>query len=294
MFLGNHDVGINVLTVLSELGVLCGVVAHHISNEEGIVYDSVYKYAVSIEAPVIRATPKEDLFTDFLAELKPDLIFITDYKYLLPEKIFSYPKYGSVNLHPSLLPKYRGRASVNWAILHGESEVGLTAHCVDSGMDTGGIISQIKINIAELQDIGDVLELYYPLYRKITKDVMGKCFAGNIRCMPQDHSLATSYPRRTSKDGVIDWNSNIRDIINLVRAVAKPYPGAFSFVNNRKVIIWKARINDMKNLYGESQNGEIISSAPILIKCSRGILEVLEYSSTPELVLSTGMVLGQQ
>ncbi len=131
-FLGNHTVGVIVLKLLFKEKDIVGVVAHPADPEDGIRYRSVYKFAVKHCLPVIRAKGKDKNHEQFIREKKPDLLWITDYRYLIPKNIISLAPLGTINLHPSLLPKYRGRAPVNWAIINGETILGLTAHFVDS------------------------------------------------------------------------------------------------------------------------------------------------------------------
>ena len=126
--------------------------------------------------------------------LKPDLIWITDYKFLIPKKIIKIPSLGVVNLHPSLLPNFRGRAPLNWAIIEGEKLTGITAHFVDEGIDTGPIISQIKIEINKNDYIGDVLNKLYPKYKKITSRVLRLIMSKEVKLKAQDQSNHKIYP----------------------------------------------------------------------------------------------------
>jgi methionyl-tRNA formyltransferase len=137
-------------------------------------------------------------------------------------------KSGAINLHTSLLPKYRGRAPINWAILNGESELGLTAHWVDAGMDTGDIIMQRKFLLGQDQDVGDALQLLYPIYEYVTEYIIDGFKHETLSRLKQNEAEASVFPRRKPQDGLIDWNRPARDVWNLVRAVAHPYPSAFA------------------------------------------------------------------
>lgn len=241
VFLGNHTVGVRSMNVIRRLAELKAVVAHPEDPEDGVVYESVYNTASSVGIPTIRSAGKNKELPAFIAEQEPDLIWITDYRYLLPSEILPLAKIGAINLHPSLLPTYRGRAPINWAILNGESSLGLTAHFVDEGMDTGDIITQESYQLAQHEDVGDALDKLYPLYEAITEKVLLNAQSSNIPRTPQDHTAATDYPRRKPEDGHIDWEQSANDIWNLIRAVAKPYPGAFSHSNDSLVKIWHAK-----------------------------------------------------
>jgi len=242
VFLGNHTVGVRVLQAMSEMADVAGVVAHPPDPEDGVVYESVFDFAGMHGWNAIRGKGRDSETLDFVKAAKPDLLWITDYRYLIPREMLRTAPLGTVNLHPSLLPAYRGRASINWAILQGETTLGLTAHFVDEGMDTGDIIEQASYKIREDQDVGDCLKILYPLYTSMTRAVLTRFQSGKVPRVPQDHSRATVFPARRPEDGKIDWNQPARSIVNLVRAVAAPYPGAFTSIDGNKMFIWKARV----------------------------------------------------
>jgi methionyl-tRNA formyltransferase len=240
LFLGNHTVGVRALRVIHREAELVGVVAHPDDPEDGVCYESVFAEAKRLGVPVVRASGKSPELESFVRSAAPDLIWITDYRYLLPARLLKMAACGTVNLHPSLLPKYRGRAPLNWAILRGETQLGLTAHFVDEGMDTGGIIAQRTFTLAQTQDVGDALEMLYPLYAALTAEVLAAFQAGCVPHRAQDTAQATVFRRRTPEDGLIDWTRPAREVWNLIRAVAAPYPGSFSPWADGAVRIWKA------------------------------------------------------
>jgi methionyl-tRNA formyltransferase len=242
IFLGNHTVGVTVLEELLTISQVCGVVAHPPDPEDGVVYKSVYDFALSHQIPVIRSRGKDENLKQFISEKNPDLLYITDFRYIIPPEIISLSRIGAVNMHPSKLPKYRGRASINWAILKGETEIGLTTHFVDAGVDTGDIIAQASIELNEEQDIQDALNLLYPKYRELTNKAIKILESGKYMGIKQDDSAATFFPKRTADDGKINFSDDPIQIRNLIRAVAPPYPGAFGFVDDEKFFILKARL----------------------------------------------------
>lgn len=278
VFLGNHNVGIESLKViLRSEAHLVGVVAHPKDKEEGNVYDSLYDFIINKKIPIIRGKAKDLSTYKFILNLKPDLIWITDYKFLIPKKIIKIPNLGVVNLHPSLLPKFRGRAPLNWAIIEGERVTGITAHFVDEGIDTGPIISQIKIEINKNDYIDDVLNKLYPIYKKITSRVLRLIMSKEVKLKVQDHSNHKIYPKRNPEDGLIDWSENEIKIINLIRAVSRPYPGAFFISNNKKIILWKANFIK-ENHESQKRIGEIISiKENIKIKTKNGFIESYDW-----------------
>jgi methionyl-tRNA formyltransferase len=269
LFFGNHTVGVRALEAIHEVAEVAGVVAHPPDPEDGVRYESVYQFASARGWNTMRGKPKEA--RDFIERAKPDLLWITDYRYLLDASILDVAPLGAVNLHPSLLPKYRGRAPINWALLHGENRLGLTAHFVDEGMDTGDLIAQLEYTVTDDQDVGDCLRILYPLYGQLTREVLSYFRARRVPRKPQNHREATEYPRRRPEDGFIDWSRSAREIQNLVRAVADPYPGAFTTFRGSKVVLWKAR---RESGLAASECGEVIHAgeAGLTIQCGDGML----------------------
>jgi methionyl-tRNA formyltransferase len=296
-FLGNHTVGVTALKAIAANEDIVSVVAHPFDPEDGVLYDSVYDYATQMGWNTIRSNGKGCSLEDFIKKSKPDLIWVTDYRYLLPLSLINLAPLGAVNLHPSLLPKYRGRASINWAILKGEEELGLTAHFIDEGTDSGDIIEQIRFKLSEDQDIGNALELLYPLYERLTYQVLKYFHLGDVPRYSQKHNDATIFPRRKPDDGLIDWDQPAKRVQDLIRAVAHPYPGAFSFWHGHKILIWSATLylgEISKGLPGEvlrsDSNNFVVSAKDGAILVKYAELD----SSKQHIVLSVGERLGKE
>jgi methionyl-tRNA formyltransferase len=272
VFLGNHTIGIRALQAVSETEEVTGVVAHPPDAEDGVRYQSVLDFAEKQGWEAIRGTGKDPRTHEFISAAKPDLLWITDFRYLIPAAMIALAPLGAVNLHPSLLPAYRGRAPVNWAILNGETKLGLTGHFVDEGMDTGDIIEQVSFDLGEDQDVGDCLNMLYPLYSSMTRRILGYFRSGKVPRSPQDHSRATVFPRRRPEDGAIEWKQSARSICNLIRAVAAPYPGAFTTLNGKRLIVWRARV--VSEAGSSSPPGQVVdvSQREILVQCGEGVL----------------------
>lgn len=295
LFFGNHTVGVRALTALAEQTEIVGVIAHPLDPEDGVRYESVADFAAARGWPLLRAAGRDTAVPAFVAERKPDLLWITDYRYLLPTDVIALAPQGAINLHPSLLPKYRGRAPVNWAILRGETELGLTAHRVDAGMDTGNILAQEAFHLSEDEDVGDALERLYPLYERLTRVVVQGLIAGTLKERLQEHALATAFPRRRPEDGRIDWSAPARDTLNLVRAVAAPYPGAFTRLKGQVVRVWSARCSPIW-LDHPARAGEVcaVDDLGIHVACGSGVLclTVVE-PSLADLALAPGALFEQ-
>lgn len=189
-------------------------------------------------------TEKKELYNyiSYIKESSPDLIVVCGYKYIVPSEIFNIPKLKTINIHPSYLPHYRGQHVVNWAIVNGETETGVTIHFVDEGIDTGDIIVQKKIPIL-FEDSASVLHerIYHEAY-DLLKLVLDRIYSGStLQSRKQDNSKASYFKPRSPQDGVIDWNKDGIEIYNLIRALVKPWPGAYSYIKDRKVIFWNAQ-----------------------------------------------------
>jgi len=243
LFLGNHTVGVKTLSTLSQTEEIVGVVAHPSDPEDGERYLSVYDFAHQRSWPAIRSKGTDPDLVRFARKVEPELTWITDYRYLLPAPVISIAPLGTVNLHPSLLPKYRGRAPINWAIINGEKDLGLTAHFVVEAADAGDIIEQVSFKLNADEDVGDALSRLYPLYQNITRKVLGYFRSGQVPRRKQDVTGKPVYPARYPEDGLIDWKKPAEQIFNLIRAVTRPYPGAFSFYRGEKVMIWSADLH---------------------------------------------------
>ena len=275
LFFGNADFGIPSLEYLyqSNHEFLSVITNKDKKSGRGKKYSStpIKEYSLKNKIPTIEV---EDLnnhnFENKIKELNPDLIIVIAYR-ILPEKIFSIPTFGTMNLHASLLPKYRGAAPIQRAILNDEIETGVSTFLIDNNVDTGNIIKQKKIKINESDNYGDI-------YSKLSKKgprLIEESINHIINKKPlikQDGDF--TYAKKIKKnENQINWNLNSRDIINTVRAFA-PYPGAFSYINNKRTKILISR----KIQCDFSINpGEIcINSKSLIVGTGNGAIEVLE------------------
>jgi methionyl-tRNA formyltransferase len=175
-----------------------------------------------------------------VAELAPDLILVIGWTRLLGPDLLRLPPLGAVGFHASLLPRYRGRAPVNWALINGEQETGNTMFYLDEGVDTGLVIDQRKISILDEDNCAT-------LYRKVADSAVDMLLEhlprlkdGTAPRNAQNEAQATVLPRRRPEDGLIDWTRDARSLFNWVRALTHPYPGAFTFCGRRRLVVWGA------------------------------------------------------
>jgi len=181
-------------------------------------------------------------YYDQLISLKPDFFLVIGWYYMIPEKFLLLAQKGTVGIHASLLPKYRGNAPLVWAMIKGEKETGISLFYLAEGVDLGDIIAQEAFLIDEQDTIKDLLEKTTIASLKILKNYIPKIAEGIAPRFKQDHSNSSTYPKRSPEDGLIDWKWDCERIQNFIRAQTKPYPGAFTIINGKKVIIWDASI----------------------------------------------------
>ena len=210
-------------------------------------------------APQVTLLELLDVLEARIAAMRPTVIYSFSYRNLLPEPLLRLPLLGAFNLHPSLLPKYRGRAPVNWMIINGERQAGVTLHHMTARADAGDIVGQQAIEISE-QDTA--LTLYHklvPAAASLLRQLHPLIAAGHAPRHKQDLSTGSYYGRRRPEDGRINWHWPARRIYNLVRGVTHPYPGAFCFFQGCKLMIWETRVAHETGVRGES--GKVIGIA---------------------------------
>ncbi len=187
-----------------------------------------------------------------------DLVIICGWQRLVCKEILDMPRLGTVGFHSSLLPKYRGHAPVNWAIIKGEKKTGVTMFYCDPEADTGDIIEQKRINISISDTCGTVYDKCAVVVCRLLYNLLPKIEKGAVKTRKNPSSRAYFWPKRRPEDGRINWNKKSRDIHNWIRALTKPYPGAFTYFKKEKYFIWASVIN--KKYCGKrGRPGEVLS-----------------------------------
>lgn len=209
---------------------------------------------------------------DKLKSFETDIFVVIAYGKKLPKEILEIPKFGCFNVHFSLLPRWRGSAPVNWAILSGDKETGVTIMKMDEGLDTGDILLQEKIEIGKDDTAIDVFNKLIPL----GVDLLIKCIAmirsGNLNFMKQDEKFVTYAKPFKKNDGLIDWNKDAITIHNMIRGL-QPWPGAFTYIKGKLLKIWKSKVHEGKSM---PKLIEEIGKQSVFIGTGSGILEVIE------------------
>lgn len=243
---GYSDVGHACLKfLLDRQENVVGVFTHADNPDEKKWFPSVGELADKQGVPVWKVE-QIDLGKNIVTiqTLKPDLIFSFYYRFMIPNPILEIPPLGAYNMHGSLLPKYRGRAPVNWAVLKGESETGATLHVMTAKADAGDIVDSESVPIGPNDTSAEVQARVTQAAVTVLSRQIENLKEGKIALKPQDHSQATKFGRRCAQDGEINWNQSAQDIHNLVRAVTHPYPGAFTNIFGAKTFIWSSLLSD--------------------------------------------------
>jgi UDP-4-amino-4-deoxy-L-arabinose formyltransferase/UDP-glucuronic acid dehydrogenase (UDP-4-keto-hexauronic acid decarboxylating) len=235
-----HDVGCMGLRTLKRLGVeIAQVYTHADDPQENTWFGSVRRTCEELRLPVkVGADPHAPEELAHLARLAPRAIFSFYWRDLLKESVLALGQKGAVNLHGSLLPRYRGRAPVNWQLLHGERQGGVTLHHMVKKADAGDIVDQEPFVIGPDDKPTDVFESVLAIGELVLTRSALAVIEGNAPRIEQLESKATLFGRRRPEDGAIHWRQSAEDVRNLVRAVTRPYPGAFTFAAGKRVLVW--------------------------------------------------------
>ena len=225
-----HNVGVRCLRVLLAHGIEVPLlVSHEDQPGEDIWFESVARHAHWHGIPVI--TPEDPNTPELIARIAataPDFIFSFYYRQLLGQPILALARRGAFNMHGSLLPRYRGRVPVNWAVLHGATETGATLHVMAEKADAGAIVDQQAVPILPDDTALEVFQKVTVAAELTLHRCLPHLVRGTAALRPQDLAAGNYYGRRTAADGRIDWAAGVKRVHNLVRAVAPPYPGAFT------------------------------------------------------------------
>jgi len=246
---------------------------------QAVVSCPVKELALSRGLPVRQPDKiKSPEFLQQLSEWKPDVIAVTAFGRILPRTILDLPPMGCVNVHGSLLPAYRGAAPIQWALIHGDTETGITTMVMDEGMDTGAVLLQQTIPI-EPEDtaleLGDRMAL---AGGALLVETLTRLAAQTVVPRAQDHSRATMAPLLKKEDGVIDWTQSATEIANRIRGLS-PWPGSYTFHHEHRLIIRKGRVDVQGGPAGGGQRpGTILAVGPksFWVETGEGRIEVLE------------------
>jgi len=306
-----HDVGYVCLEeLLRRRARVVALITHEDDPKENRWFRSVAGLARQHGIPVYKpASVNNEEWLLRIRVLRPDVIFSFYYRNLIPEAILKIPRLGAFNMHGSLLPKFRGRVPINWAIIHGETRTGATLHWMVAKPDAGDIVDQEAVDIGPAETAREVFDKVTAAARKVVARQWDNIKAGKAPRIPQDAAQATYFGGRKPEDGRIDWRKSAREIFNLIRAVTHPYPGAFTEADGKRLYIWWAQPREAAGAPsvargprldpigedGSGVPGEVVSVSPLVIATGEGGLEVkrLQWADGEELDVAAGLKTGQ-
>jgi len=290
-----HEMGCTGLRLLLDAGVeVSAVFTYEDDPAENCWFGSVAKLARSRGIPAF--TPKnvnEPDWVQKIERLKPEVLFSFYYRDLIRRPIRVIPTHGCVNMHGSLLPKYRGRSPVNWQLVNGETESGVTLHYITGRADAGDIIGQERVEVGP-EDTAIVLyrKLLAAAERVLRRHLRG-VLAGDAQRIKQDESQATVFGGRKPEDGRLDWQRPAWELHNLVRAVAPPWPGAYTFAEDGKVMILRTRPCEKVRPGPALKPGEVRAAEDgVFVGSAREQLQIMAYVAPAQRALRSGEMLG--
>jgi methionyl-tRNA formyltransferase len=319
VFFGYSEVGYDCLSLLIERrDNVVALITHPDNPHEKIWFRTPADVAHAAGIPIF--TP-EDInspqATERIVVLQPDLIISAYYRHMISEKILGAARLGAFNVHGSLLPKYRGRAPINWAVLQGETRIGMTLHRMVKRADAGAIVDQEGVDIGSRDTAEQAFRKVLPCARRILGRQIDALLNGTASEVAQDESQSTYFGARGPEDGRINWTQTSVQIFNLIRAVTDPFPGAFSDVKGARLMVWWAEIDSpaVRNFVARPlvagrreqdgatvsasstsithRPGEILSVRPLVVATADGAIELtkVEWRGGTEAELKVGQTL---
>lgn len=265
-----HNVGYRCLEELLRQGADIRLIfTHEDSPTEEIWFRSVRELAKAHGIPYLTSDINEPENMARLKEIAPEFLLSFYYRNMIKPAVLELAAKGALNLHGSYLPRYRGRVPVNWAVINGETETGATLHYMVEKPDAGDIVDREQVTI-------DFTDTAFDVFNKVTDaavTVIGRAWplllAGTAPRIPMDLSAGNYCRGRKPADGLIDWTKPAEQIYNLVRGVTHPYPGAFTHLDDRKIIVWQAW-----PVEGKGEPGRVVSTTPLQVGTGAGLLEI--------------------
>jgi methionyl-tRNA formyltransferase len=277
LFLGSKSLGLNIFRCLheSETNVEWKIVHPVDVADTRSASESFNQYAKEQNIDIFMASSAKEA-KKIVIDFSPDVVFVSGWYWLIDDQTLSCSALGFYGIHNSLLPKYRGGSPLVWSIINGDSEVGATAFSFASGMDDGRILHQVRVSNTQKDDIGTILKKIETALVDTLPDTWRSLLNGTAQFTEQDHSLATFCGQRMPEDGKIDWAMSSMQVHNFIRAQTPPYPGAFDYLGERKIVFLRTEVEE--TLYFGTP-GQILRrfSDNVLISCGgNSAINVLE------------------
>ena len=300
VFMGTPDFATSALCGLVEAGMnIVGVFTKPDAMKgRGMkpTFSDVKKYAIEKGLTVYQPeTFKDNACLELLKELDPDIIVVAAYGKILPPYVIDYPKFGCINIHGSILPKYRGAAPIQRAVMNGDTETGITVQRMNYGVDTGDILRIEKISISPLDCTGDIFDRLAELGKNVIAQTVKDIADGKITPVPQNEAEATHAAKILPEDEIIDWNKTVCEVHNTIRGLA-PFPGAKTTLSGKLIKIYASSFTDFK-APDSAKCGEVVEckKSSLFVKCADGCiaLQTLKPEGS-KLLTSTDMINGRK
>ncbi len=259
LLIGRDSFGKDCLKALLEQGEeIVGVIT--VSDKAGKA-NPTKDFATEAGNPLLLPSSLKDLkVADWVKSRLPELIVLAFVTEIVPKEIIDIPRYKAINYHPSLLPKYRGGSAINWAIINGETETGVTIHYIDAGIDTGDMILQERVPIYPEDTVASLyFERLYPMGVRMIAEAVRIIGEGEAPRIKQDNSQASYQPVIQEKHVIIDFRKSVQNVHNLIRG-SNPHPGATTYLRGKKIKIWNSKM--ISGNIKRSRPGEILQIIP--------------------------------
>ncbi|MFP4475656.1 MAG: methionyl-tRNA formyltransferase [Desulfatibacillaceae bacterium] len=291
VFMGTPDFAVPCLTALVDAGHEVAAVVCQPDRPRGrgrkVALSPVKEKALDLDFPVLQPErPRGDDFAAMLSQYRADAFVVVAYGHILPKRILEMPEFGAVNVHASLLPKYRGPAPIHWAVADCEPYTGVCTMRMDKGMDTGDLLLCERIPVGSRDTAGTMHDKLADLGAGVLVRTMDGLAAGRITPVPQDHSLATYARPLVKEDGRLDWTRPAWELDCHARGMT-PWPGAFAYHGDKRLKIWRARAVEGQ---ADAAPGTVLcaSGDAFHVACGEGILSLLEVQGASGKRLSAG------
>lgn len=297
VFVGGRDRGYETLKMLhskkfTPLHIFCMPEDEH---EKIKFHPKIAQFAKNNKLPITltKSLRNQEAYS-IINNIKPNLIIVMGWRTIIPKNILSIPKYGVIGAHESLLPKYRGFAPINWAVINGEKLTGVTLFYFEEGMDSGDIIAQHKILIGKLDTANDIYQKTKKASLQLLDYYLIDLEKGVVKRKKQNQIAATYTVARVPADGLINWNWSSDKIYNLIRGLSFPYPGAFTYYNNQKIVIQKALILKDPPVYIGRIPGRIayIGDGFVNVITGDSVLSILEIETNDGKIVKANTILN--
>ena len=305
VFFGTPAIAVPALRALAQVAEIVGVVCQPdrpagrgLNLQPPAVKVAALELGFEVHQPVKVKTGNLD---QWLSERTPDVALVMAYGRILPPAVLAAPRRGCMNLHASLLPRWRGAAPINWAIAHGDTETGVCLMQMDEGLDTGPVYARLAVSIGAEETAGELAEQLASTAAQLVRAELARAVDGQLEAVPQEHEKSTHAPPLDRADGALNFSKSVRDLVNLVRALA-PRPGAHTLLHGKPFKIAHARLAE-ESAFGEpglvkvEQKRVLVSAVDGAFELVRAQLEGRKELAAIDLVngraLKVGDILGR-